>query len=174
MSSKDRDPPDLSPREDPPDPDAPPSEAEVAAALELRRSLDQGRPGPGGNADWELVEAVRAAASPTAISEARHRRILENALSRKPRGRVIYLAFGGVASLAAMAAALAIVVKGPEREPVAVRAFPESPMAVSRSTVELFRAGIPAEGSTSDRVDRIAYARARDLRENRFARWGVR
>jgi len=174
MSSKDRDPPDIPPRDDPPDPDAPPSEAEVAAALELRRSLEQGKPGVRSNADWELVEAVRAAASPAAITEARHRRILETALSRNPRGRVIYLAFGGVASLAAMAAALAIVMKGAEREPAGGRPIQESPMAVSRSTVELFPAGIPARGSTSDRVDRIAYARARDLRENRFARWGVR
>ena len=174
MSSKDRDPPDISRRDDPPDPNAPPSEAEMAAAQELRRSLDQGRPGVRGNADWELVEAVRAAASPAAISEARHRRILETALSDNPRGRVIYFAFGGVASLVAMAAAIAIVIKGSEREPVAARAMQESPMAVSRSTVELFPAGIPARGSTSDRVDRIAYARARDLRENHFAQWGVR
>jgi hypothetical protein len=174
MSSKDRDPPAISPRGDPPDPDAPPSEAELAAALELRRSLEQGGAGIRGNADWELVEAVRAAASPAALAEVRHRRILEAALSRSPKGRVIYLAFGGVASLAAMAAALAIVMKGPGREPIGGRPMPEPPMAVSRSTTELFPAGIPARGSTSDRVDRIAYARARDLRENRFARWGVR
>jgi hypothetical protein len=57
---------------------------------------------------------------------------------------------------------------------VAASAAGSSALAVSRSAADLFPEGIPKEGGTSDRVDRIAYARARDLRENRFARWGVR
>ena len=85
----------------------------------------------------------------------------------------MYFAFGGVASLVAMAAAVALVIRSQSPE-APVAPGPKPPMAVSRSTSALFPDGIPAQGGTSDRVDRIAYARARDLRENRFARWGVR
>jgi hypothetical protein len=46
-------------------------------------------------------------------------------------------------------------------------------LALSRSTAELFPEGIPRSGGTSVRVDRIAYARAQDYRQNRFARWGA-
>jgi hypothetical protein len=120
-----------------------------------------------------LVEAIRAAAEPEALSDERQRRILDEALAGKPRGRVIYYAFGGVTTMAAMAAAFALYLKGVADSPQA--SLPAGPaMALSRSTVELFPDGIPAKGGTSDRVDRIAYARARDLRENRFHRWGVR
>jgi hypothetical protein len=42
----------------------------------------------------------------------------------------------------------------------------------SRSTAPLFRVG--SEGATSSRIDRIASARSRDLRDNRYAQWGVR
>jgi hypothetical protein len=154
-------------------PEAPPTEAEQREAESLRRALERGRPDAPGDADWEMLQAIRAAADPEALSEQRQRRILDEALSNKPRGRVIYFAFGGVASLAAMAAVVALVVKsGVQMNPQA--AAPAPAMALSRSTADLFPDGIPAKGGTSDRVDRIAYARARDLRENRFSRWGVR
>jgi hypothetical protein len=154
-------------------PEAPPTEAELASAASLRNALERGRPDGPGDADWEMLEAIRAAADPSPLSEERQRRILEEALANKPRGKVIYFAFGGVATMAAMAAVLALVVKSPAMHPeVASAASPA--MALSRSTAELFPDGIPAKGGTSDRVDRIAYARARDLRENRFSRWGVR
>ena len=81
--------------------------------------------------------------------------------------------FGGVASLAAMAASIALVMRSSAPATSAALEAPPA-MAVSRSTAQLFPEGIPVTGGTSDRVDRIAYARAQDLRENRFARWGVR
>jgi len=153
-------------------PEAPPTEAELARAASLRHALERGRPDAPGDADWEMLQAIRAAADPSALSEERQQRILAEALAGKPRGRVIYYAFGGVATMAAMAAALAVVIKGPASDEAMGAAGPA--MALSRSTAELFPDGIPAKGGTSDRVDRIAYARARDLRENRFTRWGVR
>jgi hypothetical protein len=152
-------------------PEDPPTEDELARAASLRRALERGRPDAPGDADWQLLQAIRAAAEPEALPDERQRLILDEALANKPRGRVIYFAFGGVATLAAMAAALAVVVKGPAMSP---EARAPASMAVSRSTAALFPDGIPAQGGTSDRVDRIAYARARDLRENRFSRWGVR
>jgi hypothetical protein len=156
------------------DPDAPPTEAELAAAARLSRVLESGSPEAVPDPEWELVEAIRASSSPTPLAAERQRKILAAAMSKTPRGKVIYLAFGGVASLAAMAAALALVVRG-ESPPASVASFePVPPMAVSRSAEALFPDGIPVRGGTSDRIDRIAYARARDLRENRFAGWGVR
>jgi len=163
------------PRDDTPDPEAPPTEEELVAAEALRRAFDRDRGRPGNaRADWELVLAVRAAASPAAISTAKHRRIVDAALERKARGKVIRVAFGAVASLLAMAAALAIVVRSPSPQGAMEASAAAPQMALSRSTAGLFPDGIPPKGGTSDRVDRIAYARARDLRENRFARWGVR
>jgi hypothetical protein len=43
----------------------------------------------------------------------------------------------------------------------------------ARSTGPLFSAPFPSTGGASGRVDRIALARAADLRDNMFARWEV-
>ncbi len=55
-------------------------------------------------------------------------------------------------------------------------AQPPAPRIASRSTTDLFDATtpFPRTGGESARVDRIAGARAADLRANRFAAWGVR
>ena len=166
----------MSPKDDPEmAPEAPPSEAELAAAAALRRALERGRPDAPGDAEWQLVEAIRAAADPAPLSEEGQRRILDDAFAKRPGGRVIYYAFGGVATLAAMAAGFALFLKAVSPETSApIGAAVAAPMALSRSTADLFPDGIPAKGGTSGRVDRIASARARDLRENRFNRWGVR
>lgn len=166
MSRKDLELPDI------PDPDAPPTEAELATAAELRRALEREASPQAGNADGALVEAVRAALHPAPIAEKTHRRILDKALEKSTKGKVTYLAFGGLAATAALAAAVALVVRGKAEPPSSTAE--RAPMAVSRSAADLFPSGFPATGGTSDRVDRIAYARARDLRENRFAAWGVR
>lgn len=157
-----------------PDPDAPPTEAELAAAAELRRVLERGASPELGNADWELVEAMRAASAPVPIAEATHRRIVDKALRKSNKSNVIYFAFGGLASAAAMAAALALVVRATKAPPGPAMTSSAAPIARCRSAADLFPDGIPTTGGTSDRVDRIAYARAHDLRENRFADWGVR
>ena len=46
--------------------------------------------------------------------------------------------------------------------------------AVSRSTQALFPERFAATGGETARIDRIAMARATDLRDNEFAKWGVR
>ena len=58
----------------------------------------------------------------------------------------------------------------------AVAAVPPAPRIAARSTTDLFDATtpFPRSGGESARVDRIAGARAADLRANRFAAWGVR
>jgi hypothetical protein len=153
--------------------DAPPSEEELRAAESLRESLEPGPAREGRDPDAEFAEAVRSAARPSRLSTDRHRRLLDRSLAAPSKGRVIYVVFGGVASLAAMAASVALVMRS--AAPSTSAALEARPaMAVSRSTAGLFPEGIPVTGGTSDRVDRIAYARAQDLRENRFARWGVR
>lgn len=59
---------------------------------------------------------------------------------------------------------------------IAQSASPSAPKIAARSTQEMFDAATPfaRSGGESDRVDRIAAARASDLRANRFAAWGVR
>jgi len=161
---------------DRPEPEDPPSAEELAAAEALRRALERGKPSRSRDPDWDLVEAIRAAAAPSSLPSGRQREILDAAMATGSRGRVIYLALG---SVAAMAAALALVVRAryedSAQSPAVAAAYaPVAALAVSRSAADLFPEGIPKAGGTSDRVDRIAYARARDLRENRFARWGVR
>ena len=47
-------------------------------------------------------------------------------------------------------------------------------VAVSRSTQPLFPERFPATGGETSRIDRIAMARGADLRDNEFAKWGVR
>ena len=51
-----------------------------------------------------------------------------------------------------------------------------APRIAARSTQEMFDAAtpFPRSGGESERVDRIAAARAADLRANRFAAWGIR
>lgn len=90
----------------------------------------------------------------------------------------------GVAGALALAAsvALTLVREAPPSRTADVES-PASPGAVSpappdakltRSTAELFDAPFARQGGESARIDRIATARASDLRQNRYAMWGVR
>lgn len=136
-----------------------PTEEELAAAAKLRDEL----------AGDAFAEALRAAHSPRDLAPERHEAIVEQALdrfSKRRRSNVVRVVFGGVVAFAAAAAA--VLVYGPMPPP-------DMPSYVrSRSTQDLFAEPFPAQGGTSARVDRIGDARARDLRENRFASWGVR
>jgi hypothetical protein len=53
---------------------------------------------------------------------------------------------------------------------------PRADLVPARSTLELFDPAepFPREGEETSRIDRIAGARASDLRKNRYATWGVR
>jgi hypothetical protein len=190
MSPSDRPkPPNTAKAPDLPHPDEPPSEEELRAAGTLRDALESEGAREG---IAELAQSIRAVAAPQALLSERHREILNQALggtaprertlqpvvaTRSRASKVAYLAVGGAAGVLAIAAAVALVIRGaaPDRE-VASRASAaraRSVMAFSRSTAELFPEGIPRSGGTTDRVDRIAYARAQDFRQNQFARWAA-
>ena len=154
------------------DPDAPPSAEELAAAEDLRLALEDPAHA---NEDAELLRAVGLAAhSAPALDPAAQHAAEQAALARfdqlkarRTRGTVLRVTFGlGVAFAAA--AALALVLGRPTPKPSA-----EVELVRVHSTQELFSQRFEPQGGESARIDRIAIARAADLRENRFARWGV-
>ncbi len=150
------------------DPDAPPSEAERAAAESLRDALQHGHE----QAEADLARALSAAWNPRDLAPAEHRAIVDAALSRRQaRGRIIRVSFGASAIIALAASVMLVVSSG--KHPPNVRPSPAS-IAVSRSTQPLFPDRFAAVGGESARIDRIAMARSTDLRDNEFAKWGVR
>jgi hypothetical protein len=157
----------------PVDPDAPPTDEERASAEELRRALeDPAR----AHDDAGLARGLRAAWSPPPIDPDAHHRILAAALARPDRQpaqrpRVVRVAFGAASALA-LAAGAAAVVQTQANAPVPGQ--PPAAVAVSRSTQPLFDGRFPSVGGETSRIDRIALARAVDLRDNEFQRWGVR
>ena len=159
--------------EDPlqPSPDAPATEEELAQSAKLREALDDpGRP----NDDAELARAMSSAWSPRDLSAEAHRTLVDKALlhhdGRRRRNRVIRASFGASAVLA-LAAAVLLYVRSDRQPPETVHG---TAMAISRSTQALFQDPFAPSGGESARIDRIAMARAADLRDNQFAKWGVR
>jgi hypothetical protein len=160
------------------DPDAPPSEEELAAAESLRAALERGE-GP----DAELLASIAAAARPRELSPEENAALVSRALERARRGGdgaprpargggvVVRVAFG-LAAAVAIAAGFAVTLR-PIRPVADDRAAQRPPLVPLRSTQPLFEEPFQ-RGQTSARVDRIAMARASDLRENRYSRWGVR
>ena len=158
------------------DPDAPPSEQELAQAEELRLALeDPAR----ASEEAELARALSLAHAPRDIPESVHSAILAKNLDKMSartasRGRVIRVVFGAGAAVLALAAAIVLWVRTSD---VAVSTPPTAlapPVLLqARSTAPLFDAPFDAS-STSARIDRIALARSDDLRENMYATWGVK
>ena len=139
------------------DPLAPPTEAELADSVRLREALEGGLDHPGA----ELAKALRSSWEPSELK--RGEQLLSSALASRTRGQLVRVAFGGAAVLA-LAAGLALVVGGISGRVETV--------AASRTTSGLF-SGKFLLRETSGRLDAIAQARSRDLRQNRFAKWGV-
>jgi hypothetical protein len=156
--------------------DLDPTPEELAAAEALRKALDAA-PGSdsASNDDADFLRSLKAAHSPAPLDAATNDALVAKALARRPkkksaeqRGVVIRVAFGVAAALAVAAALFLIFGKLPTHttaEPVA--------LVRVRSTQPLFDKPFDTKDSSA-RVDRIAMARASDLRENRFAQWGVR
>jgi hypothetical protein len=143
------------------DPLAEPTEHERAAAAELRAALERNAP----HTDAELARALAAAFRPLPAGHAAAA-ATERAVSRAlPRPKVIAIAFAATAALSLAAGFLLFV--GAHGESTGTR--PE--LAESRSLSPLF-ARQPIE-SESERLDRIVLVRSRELRDNRFASWGV-
>jgi len=157
------------------DPVAPSTPAEAAAAAALGDALD-GRSGAHRDQDGDalaLAVALRAAFAPDPPAPAAIERALAAALRSRPEARgqrlprrVALLGLGAAAGALALAAAVALTLTAPGPGPG--RPLPH----VSRSTAALFEARFEL-GQTSARIDRIAVARERELRDNRFAHWGV-
>ncbi|HEY8039810.1 MAG TPA: hypothetical protein VIF15_08465 [Polyangiaceae bacterium] len=156
------------------DPDAPPTDEEIAAADKLRAALDD----PGRRSEEaELARALSAAWSPRDLAADDHRRLMETALTvregARRRGRIIRVSFGASAVLALAAGVLLVVWNG-KSPPDGGRATASAGLAVSRSTQALFPERFAPMGGETARIDRIAMARGADLRDNEFAKWGVR
>jgi hypothetical protein len=152
--------------------EAPPSDQELASAAELRHALDDPRLP---NDDADLARALASAWSPRDLAPHEHRALVEQALLRQSgasrrRGKLLRVSF--VAStVVALAAAVLLVLRG-RPSPDLPRIVPG--FAVSRSTQPLFLDRFAATGGETSRIDRIAMARSADLRDNEFAKWGVR
>lgn len=155
------------------DPFAPASADELIESERLRQALD----GHGDHPDLALARALASAFAPepsaplpSIVPEAG----LAHAAPRTPARRksnLIALRFaGGGAALAAAAALLLAIL--PRPRPESTPDLPAFALAQSRSTAPLFQTD--SAGAASSRIDRIASARSRDLRDNRYALWGVR
>ncbi len=154
-------------------PDAPPTEEEQREARALMEALA----GTSEHGDAAFLRAVALAEAPAELDSAVHDRLVAQALTHAapPRasGRVIRVLFGGTSALALAAGLIFAITSADRGPPGPLAARLAAPLAQSRSTQELFHE--PFRGSeASARIDRIALARAGDLRENRFSRWGVR
>jgi hypothetical protein len=154
------------------DPLAAPSEEELVESERLRRALD----GDGSHPSADLARALAAAAAPRPLSSPAAERLAQQALGRsagRGKSNVIYVVFGSVAAVAALAASVLLFVKAGTAVDSGSVARAARDLAQSRSTAPLFHEKFDATTTTA-RIDRIALARARDLRSNRYALWGVR
>jgi hypothetical protein len=150
------------------DPLAEPSPEELREAYALRIALEHG----GEHEHLALARALGHALGSAAIEPGAEQRAQEKALARAraPRSNLILVAFGVAASGLALAASVALVV-GSAREPAS--AVAHSALRPSRSLAPLLETDA-ARLSPSERMDRVASARGRELRENRYVAWGVR
>jgi hypothetical protein len=153
------------------DPLAPASEEELIESARLRDALEQG----GEHEDAATLAALRAAfdgdAEPPELERA-----LQKALPQKPRSNVVFALFGAASAALAAAAVFVLFVSTQARdEAPALAAAPGAATELSRprSTAPLFSERFETEGTTA-RMDLIASTRGRELRDNRYAAWGVR
>jgi hypothetical protein len=164
------------------EPAASPDELEAAALL---RAHLTGNAPPG--SDAALLQQLRHAARPGDLPAARNEALIEEALRAplrlRPRQphvrRFAPVTMAALAGVAALAAGTALFVGGSPSAPApsaATAALAAPALARSRSADDLFDPAtpFPRSGQESARIDRIASARAADLRQNRFASWGVR
>jgi hypothetical protein len=149
------------------DPFAEPSAEELREAEALRVALDSG----GEHEHAGLARALGNALGRAELEPSRAERSLEKAVPPSPaRSNVIWVAFGAAASALSLAAAVALVIGSTRSEEASVA---RRELALSRSLAPLLEADA-ARLSPSERMDRMASARAKDLRENRYTAWGVR
>jgi hypothetical protein len=143
------------------DPLAEPSADERARANRLRAALETGSADP----DAELARALAVAFRP-APADAGALATRRAVLSALPRSKVIAVTLAATAALS-LAAGVALVLS-----PAARDRGVEVELAESRSLSPLF--AHERDTTESERLDRIVTVRSRELRDNRFATWGVR
>jgi hypothetical protein len=165
---------------DPPDRfkdlEAPPTEAELSEAEALRAALDGS---DGSHRQAELARAVALAWDPRDLSREEHAALVQRAISTAPtrtlrRALVVRLTLGTGALMALAASVLLVLWTDRSQGTRGLARMAGPALAVSRSTQDLFHTQFPATGEERARIDRIAMARASDLRDNEFAKWGVR
>jgi hypothetical protein len=152
------------------DPFAEASPEELAESERLRQALD----GQGDHRDAQLARALSAAFSPSFAPPLVEPKSLPSAPPRRS-AQVIFYRFAAVASALAVAAAVLLQLTLASRQRANSAPAPDLAtlaLAQSRSTAAFFRAD--TESAPSERIDRIASARSRELRDNRYALWGVR
>lgn len=145
-----------------------PDRDERERADALRSALEGAPSTPEALALVALARALRYAHHPPELVEIHHEALLRAALGRPSKLRRI--ATGIVGTLAAAAAAVGVLSVEPSRD------APRADLVPARSTLELFDPAepFPRSGEETSRIDRIAGARASDLRKNRYATWGIR
>jgi hypothetical protein len=179
------------------DADAAPTKAERARAEIFRVELDtearRGAKAEGQSDEAAIAGALRAAWAPRPIDPLKNEALIAQAMRKgagaqiqRPRGRVISFTMVSIGAMAAVAAGIFLFAGRVDLEGGASKtaaAPPAAPMTSAqasfipaRSAADLFDAAtpFPRTGGESARIDRIASARASDLRANRFAAWGVR
>jgi len=150
------------------DPFAEASPEERIESERLRQALD----GQGDHQDLLLARALSAAHAPELRRPLPEPELGAFAPRKRERsGRVIYYRFAGVATALAVAAAVLLRLT-PQKSAPPAPDLATFALAQSRSTAAIFRAD--SAGAPSERIDRIASVRSRELRDNRYALWGVR
>jgi len=149
------------------DPLAEPSPEELVESERLRQALD----GHGDHRDLRLARALSAAFTPSLDRPLPEPELESKARIRRP-GQLIFYRFAGVATALAVAAAVLLQLTSLEKRSTPEPALVSLALARSRSTAALFQTDSAA--APSERIDRIASARGRELRDNRYALWGVR
>jgi hypothetical protein len=164
------------------DPLAPATEQELAESARLRDALEQGAPHEAVPTLALLRASFEASDASQPLVESTVERAVHDALGApapvptapKPRANVVFAVFGATSAALAAAALLLLFVGTASRSaPDGAEPSPALGLARPRSTAPLFSERFDTEGTTA-RMDAIASARSRDLRDNRFASWGVR
>ena len=165
------------------DPLAPATDEELAESERLRDALERSAP----HESVATLAVLRAAFEPSDASEpliesAVNQAVHEALRSVPPpapappvlarRGNVFFAVFGATTAALAAAALLLLFVGTASRSSAPAPSLAAS-LAKPRSTTPLFSERFDT-ASTTARMDAIASARGRDLRDNRYASWGVR
>src|SRR6478735_3245690 len=150
------------------DPFSDASAEELIESERLRQALE----GQGDHQDLRLARALSAAFSPNFDQPLPEPERAEP-LPRKRAPQVVFYRFAALGSALAIAAAVLLqLTPGQRKSSAPAPDLATLALAQSRSTAAFFRAD--SAGAPSERIDRIASVRSRELRDNRYALWGVR